>query len=116
SHQAVTTGIFDEIDTGVSGRVAQSIAEKMYEIATNSQVLCITHLPQVAAMSDTHMLIKKVEEQKRTTTTITELTAEDKVTELSKMITGTEMTETALEHYEELLKLSTQFKKTVKAI
>src|SRR5699024_3882749 len=114
-HQAVTTVIFDEIDTGVSGRVAQSIAEKMYEIAVDSQVICITHLPQVAAMSDTHMAIKKIEDKNRTTTTISELTEGEKVTELSKMITGTEMTETAKEHSEQLLKLSNQFKKAVKS-
>lgn len=114
NHQAVTTVIFDEIDTGVSGRVAQSIAEKMYEIAVNSQVICITHLPQVAAMSDTHMSIKKVEEHNRTTTTISELTEKEKINELSKMITGSEMTETAHEHSEQLLKLSNQFKTELK--
>lgn len=114
-HQAVTTVIFDEIDTGVSGRVAQSIAEKMYEIAVNSQVICITHLPQVAAMSDTHMRIKKVEEHNRTTTTIAALTEAEKVNELSKMITGTEMTKSARKHSEQLLMLSNEFKQTLKS-
>lgn len=113
-HQAVTTVIFDEIDTGVSGRVAQSIAEKMYEIAVNSQVICITHLPQVAAMSDTHLSIKKIEQHNRTKTTISELSESEKINELSKMITGTEMTETAKEHSEQLMKLSKQFKRQIK--
>ncbi len=59
-HQGITSIIFDEVDTGVSGRVAQAIAEKIYTVATNSQVLCISHLPQVAAMADTHLYISKI--------------------------------------------------------
>lgn len=58
-HQGVTSVIFDEVDTGVSGRVAQAIAEKIFQISNDSQVLCITHLPQVAAMADTHLFIEK---------------------------------------------------------
>ena len=59
-HQGITSIIFDEVDTGVSGRVAQSIAEKIYKVAVDSQVLCISHLPQVAAMADTHLLLQKI--------------------------------------------------------
>ena len=58
-HQEVTSIIFDEVDTGVSGRVAQAIAEKIHKVSTDSQVLCISHLPQVAAMADTHLYIAK---------------------------------------------------------
>ncbi|AXI09418.1 DNA repair protein RecN [Oceanobacillus zhaokaii] len=109
-HQGVTSVIFDEVDTGVSGRVAQAIAEKIYQISVDSQVLCITHLPQVAAMADTHKFIKKVEKNKRTITQMEELTVKDQINELSRMITGTKLTETAKEHAKELLELASTFK------
>lgn len=110
-HQGVTSVIFDEVDTGVSGRVAQAMAEKIYQISTDSQVLCITHLPQVAAMSDTHKLINKIEKKHRTSTVVSELTVNEKVQELSRMMTGTKLTETALEHGRKLLDLATSYKK-----
>ncbi|MCM3738779.1 DNA repair protein RecN [Oceanobacillus luteolus] len=110
-HQGVTSVIFDEVDTGVSGRVAQAIAEKIYEISKASQVLCITHLPQVAAMADTHKLIQKHERDDRTSTTVTELSVEQQMEELSRMITGTKLTETAKEHAKEMLELANAFKK-----
>lgn len=112
-HDDIHTVIFDEIDTGVSGRVAQAIAEKMYQISLSTQVLCITHLPQVAAMADQHMLIKKKETANRTTTMIQALTDKDKVNELGKMITGTQLTDTAIEHSEELLELTRTFKQSI---
>ena len=111
-HQNISTVIFDEIDTGVSGRVAQAIAEKMYDISLNSQTLCITHLPQVAAMSDNHLLIKKNELKARTTTAISELSNENKIIELSKMITGATITESAKKHSQELINLSKKYKST----
>ncbi|RDW19147.1 DNA repair protein RecN [Oceanobacillus arenosus] len=109
-HQGVTSVIFDEVDTGVSGRVAQAIAEKIYQISTESQVLCITHLPQVAAMADTHKFIKKVEKNNRTITKMQELTVNEQINELSRMITGTKLTDTAKEHAKELLELASSFK------
>ena len=112
-HDHIPTVIFDEIDTGVSGRVAQSIAEKMYQIALSTQVLCITHLPQVAAMSDYHVLIKKEEKQNRTRTLIKDLNNKQKVEELGKMITGTTLTKTAIEHSEQMMSLSENFKESV---
>lgn len=112
-HDQINTVIFDEIDTGVSGRVAQAIAEKMYQISVSTQVLCITHLPQVAAMADQHLLIQKTETENRTTTRIEELTDKAKVNELGKMITGTKLTETAIEHSEELLELTRSFKQSI---
>lgn len=113
-HQGVTSVIFDEVDTGVSGRVAQAMAEKIYQISNDSQVLCITHLPQVAAMADSHKLIQKHEQKNRTTTNIQDLTKQQTVEELSRMITGTELTETALEHGEKLLDLASDYKKSQK--
>ncbi|WP_085991948.1 DNA repair protein RecN [Oceanobacillus senegalensis] len=111
-HQGVTSVIFDEVDTGVSGRVAQAIAEKIDQISKDSQVLCITHLPQVAAMADTHKFIQKLEKEKRTVTKVSELTKDDQIEELSRMITGTKLTETAKEHAKELLDLASTFKST----
>lgn len=113
-HDRIGTVIFDEIDTGVSGRVAQAIAEKMYQIAQSTQVLCITHLPQVAAMADEHLLIEKETVNNRTHTIINELNYEEKVQELGRMMTGATLTDTALEHSEQLLQLTRTFKEKVK--
>lgn len=109
-HQGVTSVIFDEVDTGVSGRVAQAMAEKIWQISTDSQVLCITHLPQVAAMADTHKLIKKTDQENRSVTEVTELTIDDTIVELSRMMTGAELTASALEHGRQLLDLAAEYK------
>jgi DNA repair protein RecN (Recombination protein N) len=109
-HQGVTSVIFDEVDTGVSGRVAQAIAEKIYQISSGSQVLCITHLPQVASMADTHKLIDKKINENRTTTSISQLNPGEQIDELSRMITGTKLTKTAKEHAGEMLDLAEKFK------
>jgi len=111
NHQGITSVIFDEVDTGVSGRVAQAIAEKIYQISRDSQVLCITHLPQVASMADTHTLIEKGENKNRTSTNLFELKPNEQVEELSRMITGTKLTETAKEHASEMLHLAEKYKK-----
>jgi len=112
NHQGITSVIFDEVDTGVSGRVAQAIAEKIYQISRDSQVLCITHLPQVASMADTHTLIEKGENKNRTSTNLFELKPDEQVEELSRMITGTKLTETAKEHASEMLHLAENYKIT----
>ncbi len=109
-HQGVTSVIFDEVDTGVSGRVAQAIAEKIYHISQKSQVLCITHLPQVAAMADTHKLIEKEVMNQRTSTTVHELSQKLQINELARMITGTKLTDTAVDHAREMLEMAIQFK------
>lgn len=109
-HQGVTSVIFDEVDTGVSGRVAQAIAEKIYHISQKSQVLCITHLPQVAAMADTHKLIEKEVTNQRTSTTVYELSQKAQINELARMITGTKLTDTAVNHAREMLEMVIQFK------
>ncbi|WP_067728123.1 DNA repair protein RecN [Oceanobacillus damuensis] len=110
AHHGVTSVIFDEVDTGVSGRVAQAMAEKIHQISNDSQVLCITHLPQVAAMADTHKFIEKNEKDNRTSTHIKELNEIEQIEELSRMITGTKLTETAKEHAKEMLELASLFK------
>lgn len=98
-----TAILFDEVDTGVSGRVAQKMAEKMKQIAQHIQVICISHLPQVAAISDHHLFIEKHERDDRTITTVTELTGDDKVKEVARMISGVEVTPLTLEHAAELI-------------
>ncbi len=113
-HDLIQTVIFDEIDAGVSGRVAQAIAEKMYQISTTTQTLCITHLPQVAAMADQHLLIKKEVSGDRTSTSVRQLTEDETINELGKMMTGTKLTESALEHAQELVDLTNTFKKLVR--
>ncbi|MCE4047104.1 MULTISPECIES: DNA repair protein RecN [Bacillaceae] len=109
-HQGVTSIIFDEVDTGVSGRVAQAIAEKISKVAAGSQVLCISHMPQVAAMADTHLYIAKAIHDGRTSTTVTPLAKQDKVKEIARMISGTEITDLTKKHAKELLKLAQKVK------
>ncbi|UCZ54616.1 DNA repair protein RecN [Bacillus shivajii] len=113
THEGVTSLIFDEVDTGVSGRVAQAIAEKIHHISVGSQVLCITHLPQVAAMADTHLFISKGEDSERVTTSVKPLNEEEQIEELSRMISGVEITELTKEHAKELLEQANQIKQSL---
>ncbi|MFC4712021.1 DNA repair protein RecN [Planococcus dechangensis] len=113
-HQGITSIIFDEVDTGVSGRVAQAIAEKIAAIARHSQVLCISHLPQVAAMADQHLFIEKKVSKERTTTAVKELTGRKRTEEMSRMLSGAEITELTLQHAEELLSLANDRKLLMK--
>ena len=113
-HQGITSIIFDEVDTGVSGRVAQSIAEKIAGIASNSQVLCISHLPQVAAMADQHLMIKKEVTGNRTYTVLEEVQNDKRAEELSRMMSGAEITTTTFQHSKELLKLAKDRKKIIR--
>lgn len=95
--------IFDEVDTGVSGRAAQKVAEKLRSLARFKQVLCVTHLPQLAALADTHLLISKAERNGRTYTSVTPLDKEGRKRELARIIGGTHITETTLKSAEEML-------------
>ena len=99
----VNTLIFDEVDTGVSGRAAQKVAEKLRSVARNKQVLCVTHLPQLAALANTHLLIAKSERDGRTYTTVTPLDIEGRKRELARIIGGANITETTLKSAEEML-------------
>ncbi|MBC1793129.1 DNA repair protein RecN [Listeria booriae] len=109
-HQGITSIIFDEVDTGVSGRVAQAIAEKIYAVAVGSQVLCISHLPQVAAMADHHFYISKTTTANRTMTSVTALSGDEKVEEISRMIAGIEVTDVTKQHATEMLTQATKIK------
>ena len=99
----VSTLIFDEVDTGVSGRAAQKVAEKLRSVARSKQVLCVTHLPQLAALANTHLLIAKEERNGRTYTTVTPLDLEGRKRELARIIGGANITETTLKSAEEML-------------
>ena len=100
----VNTLIFDEVDTGVSGRAAQKVAEKLRSVAAHKQVLCVTHLPQLAALANTHLLIAKSERNGRTYTSVTPLDLEGRKRELARIIGGTNITETTLKSAEEMLR------------
>ena len=99
----VATLIFDEVDTGVSGRAAQKVAEKLRSVSQNKQVLCVTHLPQLAALATTHFLIAKEEREGRTYTSVTPLDKEGRKRELARIIGGANITETTLKSAAEML-------------
>ena len=99
----VPTLIFDEVDTGVSGRAAQKVAEKLRSVAVHKQVLCVTHLPQLAALANTHFLIAKEERDGRTYTNVTPLELEGRKRELARIIGGANITEISLKSAEEML-------------
>lgn len=106
--QELTSIVFDEVDTGVSGRVAQAIADKIYQIGENSQVLCITHLPQVAAKADHQLFIQKEIVNGRTITKVEELPETERTNEIARMLAGAEITELTLQHAKELLAMAKQ--------
>ena len=102
----IPTLIFDEIDTGISGRTAQMVSEKLRVIARSHQVICITHLPQIAAMADSHFEIRKSVEEGRTTTTIRPLDREQMTEELARLLGGAEITETVRQNAREMKELA----------
>ena len=106
----IPTLIFDEIDTGISGRTAQKVSERLSYIGKKHQVLCITHLPQIAAMADTHFEIKKSVENGVTATKIRKLTEKDEVDELARLLGGAEITEKVRENAEEMKRLAEETK------
>ncbi len=95
--------IFDEIDSGVSGYVASQVAKKMKSISISTQVICITHIPQVAALSDNHLYISKNVDEGRTRAYIKELLKEDRIKEIAQMISGDHVSSSAIESARELL-------------
>ena len=102
--------VFDEVDTGVSGRAAQKVAEKMSQVARHKQVLCVTHLPQIAAMADTHFSVEKGERDGRTFTRVNRLERVARQRELARLIGGTAMTDAILRSAEELLDQAVSYK------
>lgn len=106
----VGTMVFDEVDTGVSGRAAQKVAEKMARISRSKQVLCVTHLPQLAAMADTHFSVEKGEKNGRTYTEVRRLEREQRRQELARLTGGSHVSQTMLDGAEELLEQAEAFK------
>ncbi len=106
----IPTLIFDEIDTGISGRTAQKVSERLSYIGRKHQVLCITHLPQIAAMADTHFEIRKSVENGTTSTKIQKLNEQEQTGELARLLGGAEITEKVLENAEEMKRLAKETK------
>ena len=106
----IGTLIFDEIDAGISGRTAQSVAEKICRIARYHQVICITHLPQIAAMADYHLYIEKRVEADHTKTYVRSLEPDEMSEELARLIGGAQITETARRSAREMKKLAQDWK------
>ena len=109
----VTTLIFDEVDTGISGRAAQKVAQKMASIAQHAQVLCVTHLPQIAAMADTHFTVEKGEKGGRTYTKVAALEETGRCQELARLTSGEHIGAAALESARELLRVADAYKKSI---
>ena len=110
----IPTLIFDEIDTGISGAIGKRVGEKMYQVSIKHQVLCITHLPQIAALSDNHYFVSKKVENGKTFTQIRMLNEEDKVCEIAKMIGGDNLSDVAIDNSREMVKLADIKKKEIK--
>lgn len=109
----IPTVIFDEIDTGISGAIAQKVAEKMYLISCKHQVFCISHLPQIATMSDVHYRVYKEVIDNKTYTNVKKLTLEEKIEEISRMIGGIEVTEITINNSKQLVEMANGLKKVI---
>ena len=111
--ESIGTLVFDEVDTGVSGRAAQKVAEKLAQVSRRKQVLCVTHLPQLAAMADTHFSVEKGERSGRTYTKVVLLDRERRKAELARITGGSKVTEALLESAGELLDEAEAYRKTI---
>jgi DNA repair protein RecN (Recombination protein N) len=100
------TLVFDEIDIGIGGRAAEAVGMKLKTLSRAQQVICITHLPQIAAFADQHFLIEKQEKRGRTQTGVRLMEREERVSEIARMLSGAELTDTSLKHAEQMLKAS----------
>lgn len=109
----IPTLIFDEIDTGISGRTAEKVAEKLAILSKRRQVIAITHLPQIAAMADHHFVIEKTSDDQSTETSVRELKDDEPVDELSRLLSGSEVTDAVYENAKEMLSLARAFKKKI---
>lgn len=102
--------IFDEIDTGISGRIAETVGEKMFSLSGGFQVFCVTHLPQIAAFSDNHLVVEKMEEKDRTFTKVNKVDKEGKIRELAKMIGGSTISLATMKNAEDILEKTQSLK------
>ena len=101
---APRTLIFDEIDAGIGGRAAEAVGKKLKSLSRSNQVLCVTHLPQIATFADHHYLIEKKQAGDRTRTSVREITSDERTEEIARMLSGAKLTETSLKHAEQMLK------------
>jgi DNA repair protein RecN (Recombination protein N) len=98
------TLVFDEIDTGIGGRAAEAVGKKLKSLARSNQVLCVTHLPQIATFGDHHFVIEKKEAGGRARTSIRPVTGEERTEEVARMLSGAKLTETSRKHAEQMIK------------
>jgi DNA repair protein RecN (Recombination protein N) len=98
------TLVFDEIDTGIGGRAAEAVGKKLKSLARSNQVLCVTHLPQIATFGDHHYVIEKKESGGRSRTGIRAVTGEERTEEVARMLSGAKLTETSRKHAEQMIK------------
>ena len=104
SGAAQRTLVFDEIDTGIGGRAAEAVGKKLKELARAHQIICVTHLPQIATFADHHYLISKKEVSGRTRTSVSEISGEERTEEIARMLSGAKLTDTSLKHAEQMIK------------
>jgi DNA repair protein RecN (Recombination protein N) len=98
------TLVFDEVDTGIGGRAAEAVGKKLKSLARSNQVLCVTHLPQIATFADHHYLIEKKTTAGRTRTAVRLIAGEERTEEVARMLSGAKLTETSRRHAEQMIK------------
>jgi len=96
--------VFDEIDIGIGGRAAEAVGKKLKSLSRSNQILCVTHLPQIATFADHHYVIEKKDVAGRTRTTVREVVGDERTEEVARMLSGAKLTETSRKHAEQLLK------------
>jgi DNA repair protein RecN (Recombination protein N) len=96
--------VFDEVDTGIGGRAAESVGRKLKQLSRSSQVLCVTHLPQIASFADHHYSVEKVEQNGRTVSRIQQLSEGERAAEVGRMLSGEQLTKEALKNAEQLIR------------
>jgi DNA repair protein RecN (Recombination protein N) len=96
--------VFDEIDIGIGGRAAEAVGQKLRALAKGQQVICITHLPQIAAFAEQHFLIEKTEKAGRTRTQVRQMTEAERTEEIARMLSGATLTDTSMKHAEQMVK------------
>ena len=106
----IPTMIFDEIDTGISGRTAQVVGEKIYKISKEHQIICISHLPQIAALADSHFVINKVVLDNKTKTIVNRLSDDGRIEEMARLLGGVDLTNTTIKHASEMIEMSKKIK------
>ena len=97
------TLVFDEVDAGIGGEVADAVGKKLQKLSKSNQVLCVTHLPQIASYADNHFHVEKIIKEERTVTHVVELTLEHRINEIARMISGKKLPGNVLKHAAELL-------------